>query len=111
MIFFSKGFLSQVEFALEAVKHGNLSIRLIGNKFIVLCAERKSVPKLHYQKTIRKIDKIEENIAIQIADCRSLRDYARFESQSFLYSLDTTPSVDYIARQIACSECRWTARR
>ena len=48
---------------------------------------------------------------MQIADCRSLRDYARFESQSFLYSLDTTPSVDYIARQIACSECRWTARR
>ena len=35
---------------------------------------------------------------MQIADCRSLRDYSRFESQSFRYGLNTTPSVDYIAR-------------
>ena len=33
---------------------------------------------------------------MQIADCHSLRDYAWFESQR--YSLDTTPSVDYIER-------------
>ena len=56
MTSFPEGSLSQVEYALEAVKHGGLSICLIGNKFIVLCAERQSVPKLHYQKTIRKIN-------------------------------------------------------
>lgn len=35
---------------------------------------------------------------MQIADCRSLRDYSRFESQSFRYGLDTISSVYYIAR-------------
>ena len=45
-IFSPEGTLSQVEYALEAVKHGGLSIGLMGNKCIILCAERKAVPKL-----------------------------------------------------------------
>jgi len=36
-----------------------------------------------------------------IADSRSLIDFARLESQSYRYSLDTTPSVEYIAKQVA----------
>ena len=113
-IFSPEGTLSQVEYALEAVKHGGLSIGLMGNKCIILCAERKAVPKLQDQRTIRKINKIDENIAMTfagiIADSRSLSDYARFESQSFRYSLDTIPTVDYIARQIAHRKQDYTQR-
>ena len=113
-IFSPEGTLSQVEYASEAVKHGGLSIGLMGNKCIILCAERKAVPKLQDQRTIRKINKIDENIAMTfagiIADSRSLSDYARFESQSFRYSLDTIPSVDYIARQIAHRKQDYTQR-
>jgi 20S proteasome subunit alpha 4 len=36
-----------------------------------------------------------------IADSRSLLDYARLECQSYRYALDTSPSVEYIAKQIA----------
>ena len=36
-----------------------------------------------------------------IADSLSLSDYARLQSQSFSYSLDISPTVDNIAKQIA----------
>ena len=45
-----------------------------------------------------------------IADSRSLSDYARLESQSFRYSLDTTPTVDYIAKQIAFRKQNYTQK-
>ena len=113
-IFSPEGTLSQVEYALEAVKHGGLSIGVIGKDCIILAAERKAVPKLQDQRTIRKINKIDKHIAMTfagiIADSRSLSDYARLQSQSFRYSLDTSPSVDYIAKQVAFRKQDYTQR-
>ena len=113
-IFSPEGTLSQVEYALEAVKHGGLSIGVIGKDCIILAAERKAVPKLQDQRTIRKINKIDKHIAMTfagiIADSRSLSDYARLQSQSFRYSLDTTPSVDYIAKQVAFRKQDYTQK-
>ena len=56
-IFSPEGTLSQVEYALEAVKHGGLSIGVTGKNIIVIAAERKTAPKLQDQRTIRKIGK------------------------------------------------------
>ena len=113
-IFSPEGTLSQVEYALEAVKHGGLSIGVTGTKCIVLAAERKAVPKLQDQRTIRKINKIDKHISMAfagiVADSRSLSDYARLESQSFRYSLDTPPTVDYIAKQVAFRKQDYTQR-
>lgn len=113
-IFSPEGTLSQVEYALEAVKHGGLSVGLTGNKCIIFAAERKAVPKLQDQRTIRKIHKIDQHISVAfagiIADSRSLSDYARLESQSFKFSLDTQPTVDYIAKQIAFRKQDYTQR-
>ena len=113
-IFSPEGTLSQVEYALEAVKHGGLSIGVTGNKCIILAAERKAIPKLQDQRTIKKINKIDKHISMTfagiIADSRSLSDYARLESQSFRYSLDTTPTVDYIAKQIAFRKQNYTQK-
>ena len=104
-IFSPEGTLSQVEYALEAVKKGGLSIGLTADKCILIAAERKAVPKLQDQRTIRKINRIDSHIAMTfagiIADSRSLSDYARLQSQSFRYSLDIPPTVDNIAKQIA----------
>ena len=113
-IFSPEGTLSQVEYALEAVKKGGLSIGMIGDKCIILAAERKAVPKLQDQRTIRKINRIDSHIAMTfagiIADSRSLSDYARLESQSFRYSLDIPPTVDNIAKQIAFKMQEYTQR-
>ena len=113
-IFSPEGTLSQVEYALEAVKKGGLSIGMIGNKCIILAAERKAVPKLQDQRTIRKINRIDSHIAMSfagiIADSRSLSDYARLQSQSFRYSLDIPPTVDNIAKQTAFKMQEYTQR-
>lgn len=104
-IFSPEGTLSQVEYALEAVKRGGLSIGIVGDNCVILAAERKAVPKLQDPRTIRKINKVDHHVFVTyagiIADSRSLIDYARLECQSYRYSLDTSPSVDYIAKQIA----------
>ena len=70
-----------------------------------MAAERKAVPKLQDQRTIRKINRIDSHIAMTfagiIADSRSLSDYARLRCQSFRYSLDISPTVDTIAKSIS----------
>ena len=113
-IFSPEGTLSQVEYALEAVKKGGLSIGMIGKDCIILAAERKAVPKLQDQRTIRKINRIDSHISMTfagiIADSRSLSDYARLESQSFRYSLDIPPTVDNIAKQIAFKMQEYTQK-
>ena len=113
-IFSPEGTLSQVEYALEAVKKGGLSIGMIGEKCIVMAAERKAVPKLQDQRTIRKINRIDSHIAMTfagiIADSRSLSDYARLQSQSIRYSLDIPPTVDNIAKQIAFKMQEYTQK-
>jgi len=114
-IFSPEGTLSQVEYALEAVKKGGLSIGMTANKCIILAAERKAVPKLQDQRTIRKINRIDSHIAMTfagiIADSRSLSDYARLQSQSFRYSLDIPPTVDNIAKQIAFRMQEYTQKK
>ena len=110
-IFSPEGTLSQVEYALEAVKKGGLCIGMLANKSIILAAERKAVPKLQDQRTIKKINRIDSHIAMAfsgiIADSRSLSDYARLQSQSFRYS---PPTVDNIAKQIAFKMQEYTQR-
>lgn len=104
-IFAPNGKLSQVDYAKESVKKGGLSIGLIANNCIIIAAERKAVPKLQDPRTIKKINKVDNHIFISyagiIADSRSLIDYVRLESQSYRYSLDTVPSLEYISKQIA----------
>lgn len=104
-IFSPNGTLSQVDYAYEAVKKGGLSIGILGKNCVILAAERKAVPKLQDPRTIKKINKVDNHIFISyagiIADSRSLIDYARLECQSYRFSLDTNPSIEYLAKQIA----------
>jgi 20S proteasome alpha/beta subunit len=87
------------------VKRGALSVGLTGKDCVILAAERKAVPKLQDSRTIKKLNKIDKHVFMSfaglIADSRSLLDYARLECQSYRYALDTSPSVEYVAKQIA----------
>ena len=113
-IFSPEGTLSQVEYALEAVKKGGLSIGLTANNCILIAAERKAVPKLQDQRTVHKINRIDSHIAMTfagiIADSRSLSDFARLQSHSFRYSLDIPPTVENIAKQIAFKMQEYTQK-
>ena len=97
-IFSPEGTISQVDYAYEAAKKGGLSVGL------VLASEKKSVPKLQ-TRTVPKISMIDENTCLMfsgiIADSRSLLDYIRLESQSYRYSLDSIPSIEYLVKQVA----------
>ena len=104
-IFSPNGTLSQVDYAYEAVKKGGLSIGITAKNCVILAAERKAVPKLQDPRTIKKINSVDNHIFVSyagiIADSRSLIDYARLECQSYRYALDTVPSIEYLAKQIA----------
>jgi len=110
-IFSPNGTISQVDYAYEAVKRGGLCIGLVGANYVIIAAEKKAVPKLQDSRTIKKINKVDNHIFIAysgiIADSRSLLDYARLECQSYRYALDTIPTVEYVAKQIAYKQQRY----
>ena len=113
-IFSPEGTLSQVEYTMEAVKRGGLSIGFIAKDCIFLAAERKAIPKLQDQRTIHKITRIDQHIAMTfagiIADSRSLIDFARLQSQSIRYSLEISPKVDDIAKEIGIKLQEYTQK-
>jgi 20S proteasome subunit alpha 4 len=104
-IFSNTGTINQIEYAYEAAKRGGISVGLVGKDFVLLASEKKSVPKLQDSRTVKKINKVDEHIFMAysgiIADNRSLLDYARMECQSYRFNLDTTPSVEYLVKQLA----------
>lgn len=104
-IFSPQGTISQVDYAYEAAKRGGLSVGIVGKDFVIIGAEKKAVPKLQDSRTIKKINKVDDHIFMAyagiIADSRFLIDYARLECQSYRYSLDSRPSIDYLVKQVS----------
>ena len=113
-VFSNNGTIGQVSYAYEAAKKGGLSVGIVGKDFVLIAAEKKSVPKLQDSRTIKKINVIDEHIFMSysgiVADSRFLIDYARLESQSYRYSLDTKPSLDYIVKQVAFKQQDYTQK-
>ena len=101
-IFSPEGTISQVDYAYEAAKKGGLSVGIVGSDFVIIAAEKKSIPKLQDSRTVKKLSQIDDHIFMSyagiIADSRSLIDYARMECQSYRFTLDTVPSLDYLVK-------------
>uniref|UniRef100_A0A914DI71 Proteasome subunit alpha type n=1 Tax=Acrobeloides nanus TaxID=290746 RepID=A0A914DI71_9BILA len=111
-IFSPDGHLFQVEYAQEAVKKGSTAIGVRGKDCVVLGVEKKSIPTLQDDRTIRKIHTIDEHVMLAFAglsaDARVLVDFARVECQSFKLTLGDPVTVGYIARYIANVKQRYT---
>lgn len=79
---------------------------------VALCVEKKSIPKLQEDRTIRKIALLDEHVALAFAgltaDARVLINRARVECQSHKLTVEDPVSVEYITRFIAELKQRYT---
>ncbi|MPC19086.1 Proteasome subunit alpha type-7-like [Portunus trituberculatus] len=99
-VFSPDGHLFQVEYAQEAVKKGSTAVGVKGKDVVVLCVEKKSVPKLQEERTVRKI--------CLTADARILVNRARVECQSHKLTVEDPVTLEYITRFIATLKQRYT---
>lgn len=76
-----------------------------GKDCIVIGVEKKSIPALQDDRTIRKIHMIDDHVMLAFAglsaDARVLVDRARIECQSYKLTLEDPVTVAYISRYIA----------
>lgn len=74
--------------------------------------EKKSIPALQDDRTIRKIHMIDDHVMLAFAglsaDARVLVDRARIECQSYKLTLEDPVTVAYISRYIANTKQRFT---
>uniref|UniRef100_A0A1I7UY67 Proteasome subunit alpha type n=1 Tax=Caenorhabditis tropicalis TaxID=1561998 RepID=A0A1I7UY67_9PELO len=83
-----------------------------GKDCIVIGVEKKSIPALQDDRTIRKIHMIDDHVMLAFAglsaDARVLVDRARIECQSYKLTLEDPVTVAYISRYIANTKQRFT---
>lgn len=103
-VFSPDGRIFQVEYALETVKRGTISIGIITNEGAILAAE-ESITQFQDTNYSRKLFIIDNNIGSVVSgyvpDGRVLIEYAREYSQHHRLLYDELPYIEIIAKRVA----------
>ncbi len=103
-VFSPDGRLYQVEYAIETVKRGTISVGIKTKDGIVIAVEEKP-RKLQISETAQKIFHVDDHIGVAAAgyipDARSQVDNARFFSQSNKLIYDEPVDVEVVAKHLA----------
>lgn len=79
---------------------------------MLLGVEKKTVAKLQDPRTVKKILQIDDHITMTYAglqaDARILCNKARMDCQSYRFSYEDTPTIDYVTKFIATTQQRYT---
>ena len=80
-------------------------VGIVGKDCVVLGVEKKSIPTLQDDRTIRKIVSIHDHIMLAFAglsaDARVIVDYSRLECENYKLTLDDLPTLGNVALQIS----------
>ncbi|MHA1836276.1 MAG: archaeal proteasome endopeptidase complex subunit alpha, partial [Candidatus Odinarchaeia archaeon] len=104
-IFSPDGRLFQVEYAIEAVRHGTPIVGLKVKNGVALVALKKEAPPLMDEKSTQKIFRIDFHIGSAIAglhaDARILIDFARVQAQIERLTYDEPIMVETLVKKIS----------
>merc|ERR1712093_933336 len=102
--FSPEGRLIQVEYAIEAIKHGATAIGIATSEGCVLVAEKRIASTLQVPSSVEKIMEIDEHIGCTMsgltADSRTLVDRARVECQNHRFTYNEPMSVDAVTQSL-----------
>ena len=103
-VFSPDGRLYQVEYAIETIRRGSITVGVSCNDGVIMAVEEKT-HKLQIGDTAQKIFQIDDHIGIAAAgyipDARSQVDNARFFSQSNKLIYDEPVDVEEVAKHLA----------
>jgi len=96
--FSPEGRLIQVEYAIEAVKHGSTAIGIATSEGCVLACEKRLTSSLIEPRSVEKILEVDDHIGAAMsgltADARTLVDRARVECQNHRFTYNEAMSVE-----------------